>query len=267
MRKPPDLRSHPLPLDSEHGSTHVQGLTACTSLDPWRRRDPFRATGSPARGDPFARLKSSEQNGAGTKVHMYRCAGKALVAAGIAVRVFPSLSPPAERLVERVVTVALLCILFDGGMHPGVAAFPAVRDSDRGAGYRGHVPDRAAAAVLAHLAFGLDWYLAALLGTAVSTTDPALVFSVLGRREVAGRSGDILEGESGANEPVGIALMVALLAAGSIDPAAFPAGHFVLQLDVAVAGSPAGAHCCGSSAGSGWRRRGSIRCARWPVFS
>jgi cell volume regulation protein A len=140
------------------------------------------------------------------------------------------------RLVERVVTVALLCILFDGGMHPGVAAFPAVRDSDRGAGYRGHVPDRAAAAVLAHLAFGLDWYLAALLGTAVSPTDPALVFSVLGRREVAGRSGDILEGESGANDPVGIALMVALLAAGSIDPVAFPAiaGHFVLQLGVAV---------------------------------
>src|SRR5664279_1491546 len=133
--------------------------------------------------------------GLGTNVHMYRCAGKALVAAGIAVRVFPSLSPPAEQFVERVVTVALLCILFDGGMHPGVAAFPAVRDSDRGAGYRGHVPDRAAAAVLAHLAFRLDWYLAALLGTAVSPTDPALVSSVLGRREVAGRSGDIMEGD------------------------------------------------------------------------
>src|SRR5664279_5158892 len=69
----------------------------------------------------------------------------------------------------------------------------------------------AAAAVLAHFAFGLDWYLAALLGTAVSPTDPAVVFSVLGRREVAGRSGDILEGESGANDPVGIALMLSLI--------------------------------------------------------
>ena len=40
-----------------------------------------------------------------------------------------------------------------------------------------------------------------------------MVFSVLGRREVTGRSGTLLEGESGANDPVGIALMVSLLAA------------------------------------------------------
>ena len=52
-----------------------------------------------------------------------------------------------------------------------------------------------------------------LLGTALAPTDPAVVFSVLGRREIAGRTGTLLEGESGANDPVGIALMVALLAA------------------------------------------------------
>ena len=39
---------------------------------------------------------------------------------------------------------------------------------------------------------------------------------MLGRREVAGRSGDILEGESGANDPVGIALMASLITAGGI---------------------------------------------------
>ena len=37
---------------------------------------------------------------------------------------------------------------------------------------------------------------------------------MLGRREIAGRSGTLLEGESGANDPVGIALMVSLLGAG-----------------------------------------------------
>ena len=37
---------------------------------------------------------------------------------------------------------------------------------------------------------------------------PAAVFSVLGKREIVGRSGTILEGESGANDPVGIALML-----------------------------------------------------------
>ena len=36
---------------------------------------------------------------------------------------------------------------------------------------------------------------------------------MLGRREIAGRTGTLLEGESGANDPVGIALMVSLLGA------------------------------------------------------
>ena len=37
------------------------------------------------------------------------------------------------------------------------------------------------------------------------------MFSVLGRREVAGRTGTILEAESGANDPVGIALMIGMI--------------------------------------------------------
>ena len=78
----------------------------------------------------------------------------------------------------------------------------------------------AGSGVLLHLGFGLAWYLALLVGTAVSPTDPAVVFSVLGRQEIAGRSGTILEGESGANDPVGIALMAGLLAAGGLSGAA-----------------------------------------------
>jgi cell volume regulation protein A len=37
------------------------------------------------------------------------------------------------------------------------------------------------------------------------------MFSVLGDREIHGRSGTVLEGESGANDPVGIALMLGLI--------------------------------------------------------
>ena len=37
------------------------------------------------------------------------------------------------------------------------------------------------------------------------------MFSVLGEQEIHGRTGTILEGESGANDPVGIALMIGLL--------------------------------------------------------
>src|SRR5665811_849189 len=42
-----------------------------------------------------------------------------LAAAAIAAAVFPGLKAPPERTVERIVTVALICILFDGGMHIG----------------------------------------------------------------------------------------------------------------------------------------------------
>lgn len=48
--------------------------------------------------------------------------------------------------------------------------------------------------------------MALLLGAALAPTDPAVVFSVKGRREVAGHGGALLEGESGSNDPVGIAL-------------------------------------------------------------
>src|SRR5437016_4224883 len=66
-------------------------------------------------------------------------------------------------------------------------------------------------AVFAHAFFGFDWTIAGVLGAAVAPTDPAVMFSVLGEREVAGRTGTILEGESGANDPVGIALMLGMI--------------------------------------------------------
>ncbi|HEY7173931.1 MAG TPA: cation:proton antiporter, partial [Micromonosporaceae bacterium] len=83
----------------------------------------------------------------------------------------------------------------------------------------------------------LGWKESLLIGTALAPTDPAVVFSVLGGREVGGRAGVLLEGESGANDPVGIALMVALLGAHGGGGAAFVAGlqTFLLQLAVGAA--------------------------------
>jgi cell volume regulation protein A len=66
-------------------------------------------------------------------------------------------------------------------------------------------------AVFAHAFFDFDWTVAWILGAALAPTDPAVMFSVLGNREVRGRSGTILEGEAGGNDPVGIALVVGML--------------------------------------------------------
>ena len=157
-----------------------------------------------------------------------------LAAGAIAVRVLPGLQAPPERTVERIVTVALVCILFDGGLHIGWSRFRPAARPIVAVGIAGTFLTTAAVAVLAHLVVGFSWYIAVLLGTALAPTDPAVVFSVLGRREISGRSGTVLEGESGANDPVGIALMVSLLAAGGLGLGAFGrvTGQFALQMGI-----------------------------------
>lgn len=156
-----------------------------------------------------------------------------LLAAAATVSVRPELavSPIA---VERTVTVAIAVILFDGGLHIG---WPRLRRSFvavLAVGVLGTLATAVALAMLAHFAFGLGWWVASLLGTALAPTDPAVVFSVLSQREVAGRTGTILEGESGANDPVGIALLASLVTAGALSwsTAGGVATEFGLQMAV-----------------------------------
>ncbi|WP_375431047.1 potassium/proton antiporter [uncultured Friedmanniella sp.] len=157
-----------------------------------------------------------------------------LGAAALGVAVLPGLHMPPEQTVERIVTLALLCILFDGGMSIGVRRFRAAAGPIAMSGVVGTFLTTGAAAVLIHTAFGFSWYLALLIGTAVAPTDPAVVFSVLGQQEIAGRSATIVEGESGANDPVGIALLISLLTAGSLSGGAVLqiGAEFVLQIGV-----------------------------------
>jgi potassium/hydrogen antiporter len=157
-----------------------------------------------------------------------------LVGAAIAVNVFSGLHAPPEKTVGRIVTVALVCVLFDGGMHIGWSRVRSAAGPIGVVGVAGTFLTAAAGALLAHVAFGFGWYVSLLMATAVAPTDPAVVFSVLGRREVSGRAGTILEGESGANDPVGIALMASLITAGGLSWGAFAhvAGEFVLQMGV-----------------------------------
>jgi len=167
-----------------------------------------------------------------------------LIAAAIAVQVIPDLRAPSNLTVEHLVTVALVCILFDGGMHIGWSRFRAAAVAIGVVGVLGTFLTVAACAVFVHVAFGLEWYVSLLIGTAVAPTDPAVVFSVLGRREVSGRSGTILEGESGANDPVGIALMASLVAAGGISGTAIAAvgAEFLLQMGVGALVGVIGGH-------------------------
>jgi potassium/hydrogen antiporter len=135
---------------------------------------------------------------------------------------------------ERIVTVALAFILFDGGMHIGWRRFRRSAGVITWLGVAGTAVTAGALAMAAHLLFGFSWGTALLIGAALSPTDPAVVFSVLGGREITGRTGTVLEGESGANDPVGIALMISLLTAtgGGLQAVANGAGVFVVQMVV-----------------------------------
>jgi cell volume regulation protein A len=161
-----------------------------------------------------------------------------LVGAAAASNLIGSLRHIPVHAVERTVTVALVLILFDGGMHIGWRRFRVAAGAVVWLGVAGTFVTAAGLALAARLIFGLGWEESLLIGTALAPTDPAVVFSVLGGREPGGRTGVLIEGESGANDPVGIALMVALLGAHEAGGgSAFLVGlrEFALQLAVGAA--------------------------------
>lgn len=156
-----------------------------------------------------------------------------LIAAAAAANLFPALHPP-ERTVERVVTAALVCILFSGGLSIGWSHFRRAAVVIIVVGVAGTFLTVAGAFVPLYGLFGFSAYLAVLVATAIAPTDPAVVFSVLGTKEITGTSGTLLEGESGANDPVGIALMVSLLTAGGLTGSAFAHVGVVFGLQLAI---------------------------------
>jgi cell volume regulation protein A len=160
-----------------------------------------------------------------------------LVGAALASDIWPALGRLSAELDSRIVTVALAIILFDGGMGLGWRRLRPALTPVLWLGVAGTVVTAAGLAVAGHALFGFSWRSSLLLGTALAPTDPAVVFSVLAGRELSGRSGTILEGESGANDPVGIALLVSVLGATGADAGAVwgGIGEFALQMVVGVA--------------------------------
>ncbi|MDX3191794.1 cation:proton antiporter [Streptomyces sp. MN03-5084-2B] len=162
-----------------------------------------------------------------------------LVAAAAASDLVPSLRQLSLGVVENVVTVALVVILFDGGMTIGVRKLRSALGAVLSTGVLGTFLTAGALAVATHLLFGLPWLLSLLLGAALAPTDPAVVFSVLGNRGITGRAGTVIQGESGANDPVGIALLLSLAGiaadAGIGSASLSVLGEFALEMGVGAA--------------------------------
>jgi cell volume regulation protein A len=163
-----------------------------------------------------------------------------LICAAVASDLWPTLGRLSVDAIEQIVTLALVVILFDGGLHIGMGRFRSTAAPIVWIGVAGTFVTTGALAVLAHFLFSFEWRTALLLGTALAPTDPAVVFSVLGRREIVGRSGTLIEGESGANDPVSIALIISLLVGGSGATVGSVFTQFMLQMVVGAVVGVAG---------------------------
>jgi len=149
---------------------------------------------------------------------------------------------PDIRTVERIGVVALIVILFDGGMYIGWRRFRRAALPIASLGILGTLATAAVMAFCAHYFLDFDWTTAGILGAALAPTDPAVMFSILGDKEIRGRTGTILEGEAGMNDPVGIALMIGMLEFATTDGGSFwaVAREFALEMSIGLAVGLAG---------------------------
>jgi cell volume regulation protein A len=149
---------------------------------------------------------------------------------------------PHIQTVERIGVVALIMILFDGGMDIGWRRFRRAVIPIASLGVIGTFTTALVMAVCAHYLVGFDWTTAGILAAALAPTDPAVMFSILGNREIGGRTGTILEGEAGVNDPVGIALMIGMLEFATADDGSLwmVAEEFVQEMGIGLAVGVAG---------------------------
>jgi cell volume regulation protein A len=116
------------------------------------------------------------------------------------------------RLAREVGVVALAAILYEGGLSTSwrrlrEVAGPAVLLSTVGVVVTAGVTGAAARGL-----FDLSWTASLLLGSVVASTDAAAVFATLRHTRLRRGLARTLEAESGANDPVAIALTLGLIA-------------------------------------------------------
>jgi potassium/hydrogen antiporter len=149
---------------------------------------------------------------------------------------------PHIQTVERIGVVAVILILFDGGMHIGWRRFRRAVVPIAVLGIVGTLTTAVVVAVCAHFLLDVSWTLAGVMGAALAPTDPAVMFSILGDKEIRGRSGTILEGEAGVNDPVGIALVIGMVEFATTDGGSAwgVVEEFLLEMTIGLAVGVAG---------------------------
>jgi potassium/hydrogen antiporter len=108
-------------------------------------------------------------------------------------------------------TIALVLIIFEGGLTAGWSEIRPVLGTAASLGTIGTALTAVIAGVAAKLLFGLSTLEGMLVGAAIAATDSAAIFAVLRRSTLEKRLARSLEGESGMNDPVALLLVIGFI--------------------------------------------------------
>jgi cell volume regulation protein A len=108
-------------------------------------------------------------------------------------------------------TIALVLILFEGGLTAGWSEIRPVLGTAAALATVGTAITAVAAGLAAHWIFDLSVLEGMLIGAAVAATDSAAIFAVLRRSTLEKRLARSLEGESGMNDPVALLLVIGFI--------------------------------------------------------
>ena len=139
-------------------------------------------------------------------------------------------------LARTIGTVALVLILFEGGLTAGLDAIRPVLRPSLGLALVGTFLTAAITGLAAAWLFDLSALEGLLLGSIIASTDGAAVFSILRGSTLRRRLAHTLEGEAGFNDPVAVLLVIGFIE--WIDTPDFGvwdmAGLFVMELGIGL---------------------------------
>jgi cell volume regulation protein A len=108
-------------------------------------------------------------------------------------------------------TIALVLILFEGGLTAGWSEIRPVLGTAASMATIGTAITACAAGLAAHWIFGISVLEGMIVGAAIAATDSAAIFAVLRRSTLKKRLARALEGESGMNDPVALLLVIGFI--------------------------------------------------------
>jgi cell volume regulation protein A len=108
-------------------------------------------------------------------------------------------------------TVALVLILFEGGLTAGWSEIRPVLGTAASLATLGTILTACVAGLAAHWIFGIGVLEGMIVGSAIAATDSAAIFAVLRRSTLEKRLARSLEGESGMNDPVALLLVIGFI--------------------------------------------------------